>query len=500
MQHWFSYPTNVDPVAIHLGPIKVHWYGIAYLVGFICVYLWMSRPEGRRRLGLTREQIQDFLFYALLGVLIGGRTFFVFNDIISKHDLAQYLANPINFIAVWNGGMAFHGGMVGVLIAIWLFVRKHPGLKYTVFGDEVVVLLPIGITLTRIVNFINDELWGDICNPDRPWCLQFPSAPDPLAYRHPAQIYEAILDILTLADCALRLQATSARRRRGLDVVHDLRHHSQHCRDLAPCGFPPRSDHRRPALCAADDRHRGHRTRVLHAARTSHGCDPAAGRDCGVMAGAFADRLAALRADLESELRTCGRDGQHVAILGVSKKQPAGAIVEAVAAGLQDIGENYVQEATAKFASIDVPVRKHYIGHVQTNKAKAIARLFDVVQTVDRADAAKALGKAASDWGAVLPVLLQLNISPTERFGCPPAEADRLAELVRGTAGLRLDGVMAIGPDYGKSRRNHARIRACRKDVCPRRWKHVLNWDVGRLARGGARRIDDDPHRHRALR
>lgn len=198
MQHWFSYPTNVDPVAIHLGPIKVHWYGIAYLVGFICVYLWMSRPEGRRRLGLTREQIQDFLFYALLGVLIGGRTFFVFNDIISKHDLAQYLANPINFIAVWQGGMAFHGGMVGVLIAIWLFVRKHPGLKYTVLGDEVVVLLPIGITLTRIVNYINDELWGDICNPDRPWCLQFPSAPDPLAYRHPAQIYEAILDILTL--------------------------------------------------------------------------------------------------------------------------------------------------------------------------------------------------------------------------------------------------------------------------------------------------------------
>lgn len=198
MQHWFSYPTNVDPVAIHLGPVSVHWYGIAYLVGFICVYLWMSRPEGRRRLGLTREQIQDFLFYALLGVLIGGRTFFVINDIISKHDLAQYLSNPINFIAVWQGGMAFHGGLVGVLIAIWLFVRKHPGLKYTVLGDEVVVLLPIGIALTRVVNFINDELWGDICNPDRPWCMVFPTAPPPVAPRHPAQLYEAILDILTL--------------------------------------------------------------------------------------------------------------------------------------------------------------------------------------------------------------------------------------------------------------------------------------------------------------
>ena len=198
IQHWFTYPTNVDPVAIHLGPLKIHWYGIAYLVGFIAVYLWMSRPEGRRRLGLTREQIQDFLFYALVGVLIGGRTFFVINDIISKHDLNQYLSNPIDFIAVWNGGMAFHGGLVGVIVAILLFVRKHPHLTFSVLGDEVVVMLPVGIALTRIVNFINDELWGDICVPDRPWCMIFPTAPPPVAPRHPAQIYEAILDILTL--------------------------------------------------------------------------------------------------------------------------------------------------------------------------------------------------------------------------------------------------------------------------------------------------------------
>ncbi|HUZ49625.1 MAG TPA: prolipoprotein diacylglyceryl transferase [Candidatus Dormibacteraeota bacterium] len=198
MSHWFTYPTNIDPIALHLGPINIHWYGIAYLAGFVCVYLWMNRPAGRKRLGLTSEQIQDFLFYALIGVLVGGRTFFVFNDIISKHDLSLYVSNPINIIAVWNGGMAFHGGMVGVIVGILLFIRKHPGLTYTILGDEVVMLLPIGIFLTRIVNFINDELWGDICRPDRPWCLQFPTAPDPLAYRHPAQIYEAILDILTL--------------------------------------------------------------------------------------------------------------------------------------------------------------------------------------------------------------------------------------------------------------------------------------------------------------
>lgn len=199
MQHWFNYPTNVDPIAIHLGPLGIHWYGIAYLTGFICVYFWLSRPEGRARLGLNKDQIQDFLFYALIGVLVGGRTFFVVNDIISKHDLGTYLSNPVNIFAVWNGGMAFHGGMVGVLVAIWLFVRKHKGLKYTVLGDEVVVMLPIAIFLTRLVNFINDELWGDVCNPDRPWCF-LPNRPGDsfTTYVHPAQLYEAALDILTL--------------------------------------------------------------------------------------------------------------------------------------------------------------------------------------------------------------------------------------------------------------------------------------------------------------
>jgi phosphatidylglycerol:prolipoprotein diacylglycerol transferase len=199
MQHWFTYPTNIDPVAIHLGPLKIHWYGIAYLVGFICVYLWMARPAGRRRLGLTKEQIQDFLFYALIGVLVGGRAFFVINDIISKHDLSLYLSNPINFIAVWNGGMAFHGGLVGVIVALALFLRKHPGLRFRVLSDEVVMMLPIGITLVRIVNFINDELWGHVCDPDRPWCM----VPKDVvtwgtSYRHPAQLYEAVLDVLTL--------------------------------------------------------------------------------------------------------------------------------------------------------------------------------------------------------------------------------------------------------------------------------------------------------------
>lgn len=194
MTHWLSYP-NIDPVAFRLGPLAVHWYGLSYLFGFICVFLWMNRPEGRRRLGLTTEQIQDFLVYALVGVLVGGRTLFVIADVLTQHNLDQYLAHPINVIAVWQGGMAFHGALVGVIVAIVLFLRKHRGLTFGVLGDEVVVLLPIGLFTTRLVNFINDELPGKICNPDRPYCLHFPNFD---GYRYPSQIFEAVLDILVL--------------------------------------------------------------------------------------------------------------------------------------------------------------------------------------------------------------------------------------------------------------------------------------------------------------
>ncbi|HEY4438946.1 MAG TPA: prolipoprotein diacylglyceryl transferase [Candidatus Elarobacter sp.] len=195
MSHWFVYP-HIDPIAFHLGPIGVHWYGLSYLFGFICVYLWMNRPAGRRRLGLTSDQIQDFLVYALIGVLIGGRTLFVIADIITNHNAADYFSHPLKFIAIWEGGMAFHGALVGVIVAIILFLRKHPGLTFSVLGDEVVVLLPIGIFTTRLVNFINDELLGKVCLPDHPYCILFPS--DMTHYRYPSQIFEAILDIAVL--------------------------------------------------------------------------------------------------------------------------------------------------------------------------------------------------------------------------------------------------------------------------------------------------------------
>lgn len=153
----------------------------------------------------------------------------------------------------------------------------------------------------------------------------------------------------------------------------------------------------------------------------------------------IAERYAALRAEVPA----------HVTIVAVSKFQPAEAVREAIAAGVTDIGENYLQEARAKFPSLP-PVRKHFIGHVQTNKAKAVAAAFDSVQSVDRLEAGAALAKAASGLGKCLPVLVQLNISPSERFGCPPDQAEELAEQLRAFESLRVDGVMAIGPITGE--------------------------------------------------
>jgi pyridoxal phosphate enzyme (YggS family) len=149
----------------------------------------------------------------------------------------------------------------------------------------------------------------------------------------------------------------------------------------------------------------------------------------------IAERYAALRAEVPP----------HVTIVAVTKFQPSEAVNEAIAAGVTDIGENYFQEARRKAGAYG-DARKHFIGHVQTNKAKAIAAMFDLVQSVDRIEAASALAKAAAALDKLLPVLLQLNVSPAERYGCAPADAERLAETIRGFDSLKLQGVMAIGP------------------------------------------------------
>jgi pyridoxal phosphate enzyme (YggS family) len=157
------------------------------------------------------------------------------------------------------------------------------------------------------------------------------------------------------------------------------------------------------------------------------------------------ERYRALRRAVDEELRGCGREPDSLTLVGIAKRQPLERIAAAIEAGLSDLGENYLQEAQRTFPLLP-PVRKHFVGHLQTNKAKAVVAAFDVVQTVDRIEAGAALSKAALQAGKELAVLMQVNVSPVERFGCPPEEAARLAEALRGQPGLRLDGIMAIGP------------------------------------------------------
>jgi PLP dependent protein len=156
------------------------------------------------------------------------------------------------------------------------------------------------------------------------------------------------------------------------------------------------------------------------------------------------ERIAALRREIAETARAAGRDPASVALLGVTKAQPRATVVAAIEAGLGDVGENYVQEARLKYTALP-PVSKHYIGHVQTNKARAIVETFDVVQSVDRLEAGRALGRAQRALGKRVRTLVQLNVSPTERFGVAPGDASALAARLR-EEGLEVDGVMAIGP------------------------------------------------------
>ena len=155
-------------------------------------------------------------------------------------------------------------------------------------------------------------------------------------------------------------------------------------------------------------------------------------------------RYRALNAELADVLRAVGRLNDPVTVVAVTKTQPRAIVLEAIDAGVTDIGENYLQEAREKFIGLP-PVRKHFLGHVQTNKAKSIVEEFDMVQSVDRLDAGRALAKAARALGRTLPVLVQVNISPSERFGADPQDAERLADQLR-EEGLQVDGLMAIGP------------------------------------------------------
>ena len=175
------YPT-IDPVALSLGPIQIHWYGLMYLLGFSGAW-WLGRLRAER-FGWTAVEVEDLLFYGAIGVIVGGRLGYSL-----FYDLPALIDNPLNLFKIWQGGMSFHGGLLGVVIAFGFFARAT-GKSYFSISDFIVPMVPVGLFFGRIGNFINGELWGKVS--DVPWAMIFPNG-GPLA-RHPSQLYEAMLE------------------------------------------------------------------------------------------------------------------------------------------------------------------------------------------------------------------------------------------------------------------------------------------------------------------
>lgn len=197
------YP-DIDPVALSLGPVQVHWYGISYMVAFLLGW-WLARIKASRLSDWNVRHVDDLLFYAVLGVVLGGRLGYIL-----FYGFAGWLEDPARLFRVWEGGMSFHGGLIGVLLAMWLFARKtvKPFFEIT---DFIAPIVPVGLFTGRIGNFINGELWG--APTSLPWgmqvscqkfyflCtdkLQLPAGSMLTPALHPSQLYEAALEGLVL--------------------------------------------------------------------------------------------------------------------------------------------------------------------------------------------------------------------------------------------------------------------------------------------------------------
>ncbi|MEJ2213907.1 MAG: prolipoprotein diacylglyceryl transferase [Gammaproteobacteria bacterium] len=197
------YP-EIDPVALQIGAIKIHWYGVSYMVAFI-VGWWLARVRARQTGLLDNKGVDDLVFYVVLGVIIGGRVGYIL-----FYSFGAWMSDPLELFRVWEGGMSFHGGLLGVLVAVWLFARKI-NVRFFQVTDFIAPLIPVGLFTGRIGNFINGELWG--APTSMPWgmqvkCEQFyylctaklglPAGTELTPPLHPSQLYEALLEGVVL--------------------------------------------------------------------------------------------------------------------------------------------------------------------------------------------------------------------------------------------------------------------------------------------------------------
>ena len=181
---------NFDPVAIAVGPVEVHWYGLMYLFAFALGW-WLGRIRTRDAWrGWSRDNVGDVLFYVALGVVVGGRLGYML-----FYDLERLLAYPLSVFVIWRGGMSFHGGLLGVMVAMWWFARSH-GRGFFEVADFIAPLVPLGLAAGRLGNFINGRLWGTPS--DLPWAMVFHDPRAGGVPRHPSQLYEALLEGVVL--------------------------------------------------------------------------------------------------------------------------------------------------------------------------------------------------------------------------------------------------------------------------------------------------------------
>src|ERR1044072_3473026 len=179
---------NIDPIAFSIGPLAVRWYGLMYLAGFAAGWWLGTRRVAKVPAPVPRAQFDDLLFLAVLGVILGGRLGYVL-----FYKPGDYARHPLEIFAVWQGGMSFHGGLLGVMLAM-AFAARRRHVDYLRLMDFVAPLVPLGLAAGRLGNFINGELWGRVT--DLPWAMVFPHAgPEP---RHPSQLYEFLLEGIVL--------------------------------------------------------------------------------------------------------------------------------------------------------------------------------------------------------------------------------------------------------------------------------------------------------------